>query len=131
MEVVDPRLDYVSEYVLNTFKLKPDKWSKVVNNEEYRLMMLEFFEKQDYSQLIIYLNSAGALVPTYEFPATGKNKSVYFLKRDKRENIGKDNFKTALVYGDLSCSPLEQLSALVDEVNEKYMKFISRLERGE
>ena len=124
MEVVDPRLDYVSEYVLNTFKLKPDKWSKVVNNEEYRLMMLEFFEKPDFSQLIITLNSAGALVPTYDFPSTGKNKSVYFLKRDKRENIGKDNFKTALVYGDLSCSPLEQLSALVDEVNEKYINYL-------
>jgi len=31
-------------------------------------------------------------------------------------NVGKDNYKTALTYGDLSHLPLEQLSALVDEV---------------
>ena len=117
MEVADPRIDYVSEYVLKTFKLKPDKWSKLINNEENRQMLLEFFDKQDNPQLIISMNSAGALIPSNEFQASSKNKSVYFLKRDKREPIGKDNFKTALVYGDLSPAPLEQLSALVDEVS--------------
>ncbi len=117
MDNVDPRFDYVSDYILKTFKLKPEKWSKLVGNEEYRILIQEFFDKQESAQLIISLNNAGALVPSYEFPASGKTKSVYFLKRDKKEAIGKDNFKTALLYGDLSYSPLEQLSALVDEVS--------------
>lgn len=117
MEVTDPRLDYLSEYVLKTFKLKPDKWSKLVNNEEHKQIITDFFEKQDYPQLIIALNSAGALIPSVDFLASSKNKSVYFLKKDKREAIGKDNYKTSLLYGDISAAPLEQLSALVDEVN--------------
>ena len=116
MESGDARIDYIAEYVLKTFKLKPDKWSKLINNEENKQMFIDFFEKQDNSQLIITLNNAGALIPTFGFPATSKNKSVYFLKKDKREAIGKDNFKAALAYGDISAAPLEQLSALVDEV---------------
>ena len=117
METGDPRLDYVAEYVLKTFKLKPDKWSKLINNEEHRQMIIEFLEKQDNPQLIIALNNAGALIPSYDFLPSSKNKSVYFLKKDKREAIGKDNFKTSLMYGDISASPLEQLSAFVDEVS--------------
>ena len=117
MDSGDLRIDFVAEYVLKTFKLKPDKWSKLINNEENKQMLMEFFEKQDNSQLIITLNNAGALLPSFSFPSTSKNKSVYFLKKDKREAIGKDNFKTALVYGDISAAPLEQLSALVDEVS--------------
>ena len=117
MESGDLRIDYIAEYVLKTFKLKPDKWSKLISNEENKQMFVEFFEKQDNSQLIITLNNAGALIPSYSFPSASKNKSVYFLKKDKREAIGKDNFKNALVYGDISAAPLEQLSALVDEVS--------------
>ena len=117
MDFADARFDHISEYVLKTFKLKPDKWSKLVGNEEYRQLLLEFLDKQESAQLIITQGATGLLVPSYEFPTGGKNKSVYFLKKDKRETVGKDNFKTALMYGDLSCSPLEQLSALVDEVS--------------
>ncbi len=127
MDSADPRFEHVSEYVLKTFKLKPDKWSKLLGNEEYRILIQEFFDKQESAQLIISLNGTGALVPSYEFPASGKNKSVYFLKKDKKENIGKDNFKTALLYGDLSSSPLEQLSALVDEVSMSKTKFGAHL----
>lgn len=116
MENTDPRLEYISDYVLTTFKLKPDKWSKLINNEEHKQMIMEFFEKMDHPQLIIALNNAGALIPTLDFLPASKNKSVYFLKRDKREAVGKDNYKTSLVYGDISAAPLEQLSALVDEV---------------
>ena len=117
----DPRFEYLSEYILKSFKLKPDKWSKLVGNEEYRQIIIEFFEKSDNPQLIITLNNAGLLQPSYQFPSSGKNKSVYFLKRDKKENIGKDNYKGALIYGDLSYAPLEQLSALVDEVQAVYV----------
>lgn len=116
MDFNDPRFEYISEYVLKTFKLKPDKWSKVVGNDEYKQIILDFFEKNDNSQLVITLNSTGQLVPDYVFPATGKNKTIYFVKREKKDAIGKDNYKGSLLFGDLSQTPLEQLSALVDEV---------------
>lgn len=116
MDFEDPRFEYISEYVLKTFKLKPDKWSKLVGNEEYKQIILDFFEKTDNSQLIISLSGSGSLTPCYIFPVVGKSKSLYFVKREKKDPIGKDNYKGSLLFGDLSYAPLEQLSALVDEI---------------
>jgi len=117
MDFNDPRFQYISEYVLKTFKLKPDKWSKLVGNEEYKQTILDFFEKADNAQLVIVLSSTGQLVPDHSFPISGKNKTVYFLKREKKDAITKDGYKGSLLFGDLSCAPLDQLSALVEEVN--------------
>lgn len=125
MDFEDPRFEYISEYVLKTFKLKPDKWSKLVGNEEYKQIILDFFEKTDNSQLIISLSGSGSLTPCYIFPVVGKSKSLYFVKREKKDPIGKDNYKGSLLFGDLSYAPLEQLSALVDEVS--YSLLISSL----
>ena len=116
MEFSDVRFEFMSEYTLKSMKLKADKWAKLQGNDEYRQTVLDFFEKQEYNILIIYQNSAGQLQPSFDFPQSLKAKAVYFSKKEKGMNVGKDNFKTALTYGDLSYSPLEQLSALVDEV---------------
>nr|P39057.1 RecName: Full=Dynein beta chain, ciliary [Heliocidaris crassispina]BAA00827.1 dynein beta-heavy chain [Heliocidaris crassispina] len=115
-DVVDARLDFISEYILKSYKLKPDKWTKCINVEENKILMLEFLEKADNPQLVFTVNPAGLITPSYEFPSALKNtKAIYFIKKG-REPVGKDNIKTNLVYGDLSYTPLEQLSALVDEV---------------
>lgn len=116
MDFSDPRFEYISEYVLKTFKLKPEKWTKLVGNEEYKQVVIEFFEKTDNSHLVIVLSNTGQLIPEYTFPAAGKNKTVYFLKREKKDPITKDGYKGSLLFGDLSCTPLDQLSALVEEV---------------
>lgn len=120
MEFNDVRFEYLSDYVLKTMKLKPDKWAKLQGNEEYRQVLLDFMEKVEHNIVIIFQNSAGQLQPLFEFPPTMKAKAVYFMKREKGLNVGKDNFKTALTYGDLSYSPLEQLSSLVEEVISLY-----------
>lgn len=117
MEFNDIRFEFISEYVLKTMKLKVDKWAKLVGNDEYRQHMIDFFEKQEHNILVIMQNNAGQLQPSYEFPSSTKSKSVYFMKKEKGINVGKDNIKTALTYGDLSYSPLDHLSALVDEVS--------------
>ncbi|XP_071954573.1 dynein beta chain, ciliary-like [Antedon mediterranea] len=112
----DARLDFIAEYILKCYKLKPDKWAKCIGVEEQKILMMEFLEKAEHQQLIITMNSAGLLTPAYEFPAALKQtKAIYFIKKGK-ENVSKDNISNSLVYGDLSYSPLEQLSALVDEV---------------
>ena len=120
MDFNDPRFEFISEYVLKTFKLKPDKWSKLVGNEELKQIVLDFLEKTDNAQLIISLTSAGALQPSYTFNPSGKNKAIYFMKRDKKESVPKDNFKGSLLFGDLATTPLDQLSSLVDEVNLRF-----------
>ena len=117
MEFNDIRFEFISEYVLKTMKLKPDKWAKLVGNDEYRQYLMDFFEKQEHNILVIMQNNAAQLQPSYEFPSSTKSKSVYFMKKEKGINVGKDNYKTALAYGDLSYSPLDHLSALVDEVS--------------
>lgn len=117
MEFNDVRFEFISEYTLKSMKLKADKWAKLQGNDEYRQTILDFFEKPEYNIIVIYQNTAGQLQPTFDFPSSMKAKAVYFSKKEKGMNVGKDNYKTALTYGDLSYSPLEQLSALVDEVN--------------
>lgn len=121
-DVVDPRLNFISEYILKSYKLKPDKWAKCINVEENKILMLEFLEKADNSQLVFTVNPAGLITPSYEFPSALKStKAIYFIKKG-RDPVGKDNIKKTLVYGDLSYTPLEQLSALVDEVSYKNKK---------
>ena len=116
MDFSDLRFDYLSEFVLKTFKLKADKWTKLVGNDEYKKIIIEFFEKTDNFQLFITLTSTGVLVPSYFFALGSKSKTVYFIKREKNETITKDKYKGSLIIGDLSSTPLDQLSALVDEV---------------
>lgn len=113
---LDKRFEFVSEYVLQTLKLKNDKWQKCIGVEENKVLMLEFFDKTDTPVLVISSNTAGALTPTYEFPTSNKAKAVYFIRKSK-ETISPDGIKQQLLYGDISYAPLDQLSSLVDEVS--------------
>lgn len=36
----DPRLDFISEYLTKTMRLKSDKWPKMIGNEEYRVSFI-------------------------------------------------------------------------------------------
>ncbi|XP_071797739.1 dynein beta chain, ciliary isoform X1 [Asterias amurensis] len=115
-DVADARFEFISDYILKSYKLKPDKWAKCIGVEDNRILILEFLEKADIPQLVFTVNAAGLITPSSEFPQSLKNnKAIYFIKKS-REALGKDSFKQNVVYGDLSYSPLEQLSALVDEV---------------
>lgn len=117
MEADDPRFQYLSEIILKTFKLKPDKWAKLLGNDEHKQVIADFFEKSDDHIICIELTNAGALIPSYEFPqGGGKNKSVYFVKKNKKDPITKNNYRGSLLFGDLSYSPLDQLSAIIDEL---------------
>ncbi|XP_070581054.1 dynein beta chain, ciliary-like isoform X2 [Ptychodera flava] len=111
----DPRFEIISDYVLKSFKLKPDKWAKCIGIDDNRVLMTEFFEKPENQQLIITVTPAGLLQPQLEWPTSLKQKAVYFSRKTK-DAVQKDNMRSVLAYGDLSYSPLEQLSALVDEV---------------
>lgn len=116
LELNDSRVEFMAVYLLKTLKLKPDKWTKMYGVEENKIMVHEFLDKSDQSLLVFYLNAAQALVVTHAYPNQLKAKACYFSKKN-RESISKDvNIKDALIYGDLSYSPLEQLSAILDEV---------------
>ena len=90
--------------------------------EENKVFVQNFSDISDCNLIVFSINPSGILQPALTFPSSVKAKACYFAKRSK-EDIGKDvNIKEALVYGDLSYSPLEQLSALLDEVNAIHLK---------
>ncbi len=116
LELGDSRVEFICDYVLKTMKVKSDKWTKMYSLEENKQMFFDWFEKVDHLNLLVSANAAGALAVTYEWPTQLKAKACYFVKKGK-EAIQKDTpLRTAVLYGDLSYSPIDQLSAFVDEV---------------
>ncbi|CAF5067522.1 unnamed protein product, partial [Rotaria sp. Silwood1] len=116
LELNDPRIYFVADYVLKTLKLKSDKFAKMYGVEENKILVHEFFDKADSPMLVIQYTASGSLQPTVSFPNILKNKSCYFIKK-RRENIPRDaTLRDVIMYGDLSTSPVDQLSAMVDEL---------------
>lgn len=60
-DIADPRVIFVAEYVLKTFNQKPDKWIKIYNIEETKILINDFLEKTDCSPLIFTCTSSGSL----------------------------------------------------------------------
>lgn len=115
----DKRLEFIENYCNLSLRVKPDKWAKFASSEDVLAMLNEFYEKPDLTALVITVNPTGQLVPCLGFPATLKNKGIYFVKK-KSENITKDNFLDAILVGDLSPFPVEQMMAVVEEVGSVF-----------
>ena len=116
LEIGDTRVEFIADYVLKTMKIKPDKWTKMYGVDEVKQMFLDFFDKPEHTSLLISANAAGVLSVGFDWPAQLRTKAVYFVKKSK-DPIQKDSpIRSSLIYGDLSYSPIDQLSAFVDEV---------------
>lgn len=53
---------------MKMLNLKIDKWSKMIGQEENKIMIQEFFDKAEILYLLLLTNSAGQLSPTDIFP---------------------------------------------------------------
>lgn len=115
----EKRFEFIEDCVLKTLRLKKDRWQKCVAVEEQKQVIQDFLDKPDHTTLVVYQNATGQLVPTNEFAEASKNKAVYFTKH-RQTALFSDTMKTDLMYGDMSYSPLEQLSAFVKEVRESF-----------
>ncbi|KAM3592376.1 uncharacterized protein V6R79_017533 [Siganus canaliculatus] len=113
--VQDARLDFIAEYVLKTLKLKEDKWQKCVSSEDNVLVLQEFLDLSEQTTLVVSVSVSGLLQPTADFTVASKQKAVYFVKQS-RTALTAQSMKEHLVYGDLSSAPLDQFSALVEEI---------------
>lgn len=116
----DRRLDFIADYVLRTLKVKQDKWQKCVSSEDNRQVLQEFLDRAERRTLVVSVTAAGLLQPAAAFTAAGRHKAVYFVKRTGAA-LSPQSMKEGLVYGDLSYAPLEQFSALVEEVSTVLM----------
>ena len=120
LEIGDSRVEFIADYVLKTLKVKPDKWSKMYGIDENKQMFMDYFEKPENNTIVVIATAAGGLNVQFEWPTNPKAKACYFVKRSK-DPVSKDTvLRNALLYGDLSLSPLDQLSAFVDEVNMNF-----------
>lgn len=116
LDLNDARVEFIADYVLKTMKLKPDKWTKMYSLEENKAIIFEWFEKPENTNLLLIVNPAGSISLLTKWPQNLKGKGIYFVKKGNTA-IAKDTpLRTATFYGDLSYSPLDQLSAFVDEV---------------
>ncbi|XP_071446269.1 dynein beta chain, ciliary-like [Hetaerina americana] len=89
-EQVDPRLEFLFDYIQKNMRVKSDKWFK--------------------------MNVGGLLIPSHNFPTTAlKHKGLYFVKRSEGP-IPKENIRGAIIFGDMAPNPIDELSTLVDEV---------------
>ena len=119
LEIGDSRIEFMAVYLLKTLKLKNDKWMKMFATEDNKVIINDFLEKTDLTLIVFFLNTSGVLTVQYQYPTQIKSKVAYFAKKNK-ESIQKEmNIKDVLIYGDLSPAPLDQLSAILDEVNLK------------
>lgn len=80
------------------------------------LILQEFMDKPEQRTLLVCVTAAGLLQPAAAFNTTSKNKAVYFVKR-RQAALSPDSMKENLFCGDLSYAPLDQFSALVEEVS--------------
>ncbi|CAG7732677.1 unnamed protein product [Allacma fusca] len=116
---VDARLDFLLDLLTRSLKIKLDKWTKMLLQEDYRTILLEFFDRDDVPNLLIVtLNAGGQLITASAFPTAAKAKGIYFMKKDPSIPLMKDdvNFKENLVYGELPAQPLESLVTYIEDV---------------
>nr|CAD7453301.1 unnamed protein product [Timema tahoe] len=115
-EEEDLRLTFMFEYLQKTMRLKQERWTKMLATEELEKILMDFLNGRVADEvLVMTLNPAGQLIPVLGFPASIRNKAVYFIKRDK-ETITGENFRRRLVFGDMAPKPVDELATLVEEV---------------
>ncbi|XP_021270931.1 dynein heavy chain 17, axonemal [Numida meleagris] len=115
MSVPDELFRFLESFVMQLLQLRPDKWNKFEGSDEARATLDEFFRQPDMLELVLALNPAGQLQASTCFPPALKAKGTYFVKR-KKENVTRENCGAALLVGDISPSPVEQLIVVVEEV---------------
>jgi dynein heavy chain len=116
LEIGDSRIEFMAMYLLKTLKLKNDKWMKMYAIEENKIIIQDFLDKAELNILVFSLNATQTLLVSYNYPNQIKSKACYFAKKSKDVVAKEASIKDVLIYGDLSYSPLDQLSAILDEV---------------
>ncbi|NWU53608.1 DYH17 protein, partial [Dromas ardeola] len=111
----DERHGLLESFAKLLLRVQPDKWNKFLGSEEAAAVLDEFFRQQDVLELVLGLNPAGQLLPNACFPPALKGKGIYFVKK-KKENITRENCRSALLVGDIGPSPVAQIITVVEEV---------------
>lgn len=100
-EDADPRVDYIGSYVTKTFRIKSDKWQKLMMSEDkvtmtgrwkrkqllnpstvtQQTMIFDWLDDPKAERLCFGMGSSGGLMVFNNFPNTSKTKIVYFIRK--------------------------------------------------
>ena len=116
LEIGDKRVDFIAVYILRNFKIKPDRWIKMYNNDENKYTILDFFDKIDNSVIVFSITPQGALMVSYLYPTQMKTKCIWFAKKHKGVIPKDEVMRNVLTFGELSLLPMEQFSVALEEV---------------
>jgi dynein heavy chain len=112
----DSRVEFIAGYLMKTLKLSREKWLKMYAIEENKKMINNFLENVEPSLIVFYLNTSNVLTVQCQYPLSIKSKVIYFGKKNKESLQSDVPIQNALIYGDLSTTPIDQFSTILDEV---------------
>lgn len=84
---------------------------------------MDFLNSLDHNTILFTLNSAGVLIPTYDFPEDFKTKITYLIKLEPAE-VMQDNCESILMCGDISTNPIEDLKAITENVSDNKIRHL-------
>ena len=62
LEIGDLRILFFADYLIKSLRLRPDKWTKMIQIEDQHRLILEFCEKSQPTLLVFHVNPTGNLV---------------------------------------------------------------------
>ena len=119
----DLRAEFVIECICGSFRANSSKIIK----EDFKLELLKFFERREFSIIVITL-VPGAAAPSiqFEWPQKYKSKGIYFMKLEANSIVPKEEFLSYIKYGEISISPLGHLSNCTENVSMHVFKEIPK-----
>ena len=58
-EDVDPRLDFLSDYISKSLRVKLEKWQKMMTSADTRQVVIDFIDKEERELLVVTQTGAG------------------------------------------------------------------------
>ncbi|BET02170.1 Dynein, axonemal heavy chain [Nesidiocoris tenuis] len=116
----DPRILFLYMYINRSFKIKADRWGKVVQADDTRKIIFNFLDKPEVDKLIFSFPSPGFMLPFNDFPPNAKGKCAYFIKKTPCK-LTKENITEEVNFGDFSVQPIEELTATFEEGDTKLL----------
>ncbi|KAJ8945230.1 hypothetical protein NQ318_011210 [Aromia moschata] len=111
----DLRLNFIMDYLTKSFRLKPEKWNKMIQTDEYKRIIVKFLDNPEEKMVLLTIPASGLLVPFSRFDPQIKQKFAYFIRR-KKEEVTVKNIRDVLTYGDMSGKPIDELTVLMETV---------------
>ncbi|XP_076257481.1 dynein beta chain, ciliary-like [Rhynchophorus ferrugineus] len=111
----DSRLEFLLNYLTKSYRLKQEKWNKMMALDENKKMILKFLNDPKQPMLIITIPPTGLLTPFTSFNSQVKQKFTYFIRK-KPEEVTMENMRDVLTFGDMSGRPIDDLAVLVEGI---------------